>query len=337
MARGERWGVIGPNGAGKTTLVRAILDELPLSHGHTKIGYNVVTGYFQQLPPGHDDQLKVFEYLQTVIRRENPSKPLSEQAARNLAGAFLFTGQDQEKPMGALSGGERGRARLAALLACAKNLLVLDEPTNHLDIPSSERLEQALSPSTKGGTYDGALILISHDRALIDSTCDHLLILDGEGGVTVFHGNYTQLQKRKAEIAKSGGSTAGTWAAAPAKAPNRGGGGGGGGGGSGKSSASHSKAAVAEPVAPAANGSGGSKKKGGGGGAAGSGKFSWMPVDKLEGEISKLQGKLKAADEQLASEEVYRDVKKCNALLDEREKAASELAALEEEWLKRAG
>jgi len=379
IARGERWGVIGPNGAGKTTLVRAILDEMPLSAGHTKIGYSVVPGYFQQLPPGTDDGLRVYEYLQSVIRKENPGKPLSEQAARNLAGAFLFTGDDQNKPMGALSGGERGRARLAALLACAKNLLVLDEPTNHLDIPSSERLEEALATTEEGGTYDGTLILISHDRALIDAVCDHLLILDGEGGVTVFHGNYTEWQKRKAA-----GTTAGSWASTPVTKEVGGasGGGGGGGGGSGggksksgkparaasastpKNAAATASAVVASAVAPAGSGAGlgggaggssgwgsaptgkpkvggggsnGNGSGGGGGGGGKSGKFSWMPVDKLEGEIAKTSTKLKGMDEQLASEEVYRDVKRCNALLNDREKIADELREMEEEWLKRAG
>ncbi|MFN7020310.1 MAG: ABC-F family ATP-binding cassette domain-containing protein [Phycisphaerales bacterium] len=317
IARGERWGVIGPNGAGKTTLVRAILGELPLSAGHTKIGHNVVTGYFQQLPPGADDELRVYEYLQTVIRRENPGKPLSEQAARNLAGAFLFSGSDQEKPMGALSGGERGRARLAALLACAKNLLVLDEPTNHLDIPSSERLEQALSPTDKGGTYDGALILISHDRALIDAVCDHLLILDGSGGVTVFHGNYTDWQRKKAEKAAGIGTPEGWSASSPRKPQD-------------EPPAKPAQAPRADE--PTANGAPSGKRKTSG---SGGGKFSWMPVEKLEAEISKVTDRLKSADEQLASEEVYRDVKRCNALLDEREKIAAELDALEQEWLRR--
>ncbi|MCC6321052.1 MAG: ABC-F family ATP-binding cassette domain-containing protein [Phycisphaerales bacterium] len=322
IARGERWGVIGPNGAGKTTLVRAILDELPLSAGQTKIGYNVVIGYFQQLPPGVDDELRVYEYLQMVIRRENPGKPLSEQAARNLAGAFLFTGEDQEKPMGALSGGERGRARLAALLACAKNLLVLDEPTNHLDIPSSERLEQALAPTSKEGAYDGALVLISHDRALIDATCDHLLILDGTGGVTVFHGNYSAWQRKRAEQASGKAATTG-WTAPPTPT---------------KSEPKGQKAPVAGSGAAVSNGTPtGKKKSGGGGGGGGGGKYSWMPVDKLEAEIGRVTARLKAADDELASEEVYRDAKRCNALLDQREKVAAELESLEAEWLRRAG
>src|ERR1043166_935143 len=118
---------------------------------------------------------------------------LSEQQARNLPASFLFSGGAQLKEMGLLSGGERSRAVLAGLLASAKNVLVLDEPTNHLDIPSAERLEEALAlPGEDGDGFDGTLLLISHDRALIDATCNHLLVLDGRGECEVFHGNYTQ-------------------------------------------------------------------------------------------------------------------------------------------------
>ncbi len=331
--RGERWGVIGPNGAGKTTLVRAVLGEIPLSGGVTKTGFNVVTGYYSQLPPGENDDWKVYEYLQAIIRRELPDKPLSEQAARNLAGAFLFSGGDQEKLLSVMSGGERSRARLAGLLASAKNLLVLDEPTNHLDIPSAERLEEALAPTEKGGTYDGTLILISHDRALIDSTCDHLLILDGKGGTTVFAGNYTDWQRKQRELA-SGAAAATGWKAA---GPSR-------GGRSGKDAQSGRNGQATRkapkqappplPVpaatpAPAAKGSTPKSARKGG-------KHSWMPVDRLEAEVEKATVRLKEMDDDLASEEVYRDVKRFQALLGERETLAAEVASLEEEWLRRA-
>jgi ATP-binding cassette subfamily F protein 3 len=316
IRRGERWGVIGPNGAGKTTLVRAILDELPLSAGHTKIGFNVVPGYFKQLADDEINQdLKVYEYLQLIIRRELPDRPMSEQAARNLAGAFLFSGGDQEKPMKVMSGGERSRARLAGLLASAKNLLVLDEPTNHLDIPSAERLEAALLPTEKGGTYDGTLILISHDRALIDSTCDHLLILDGKGGVTIFHGNYSDWQRKQKEQAGQPTRQTGKWTVAPA---------------SNGQSRNAKPAAVPKSAAPApaAKSEQKSIKKGG--------KFSWMPMERLETEMAKTADRLKAIDDDLAREEVYRDVKKFQGLLKERETVAAELAQYEEEWLRRA-
>ncbi len=333
ISRGERWGVIGPNGAGKTTLVRAILGEIPLSTGQTKTGFNVVTGYYSQLPPGENDEWKVYEYLQAIIRRELPDKPLSEQAARNLAGAFLFSGADQEKQLRVMSGGERSRARLAGLLASAKNLLVLDEPTNHLDIPSAERLEEALAPTEKGGTFDGTLILISHDRALIDSTCDHLLILDGQGGATVFAGNYSDWQRKQREAAGRPAATgwkAGAAAASgrPSSVPPK---------SNGKPTPKPNIAAGAAAPVGAERGQGGAAKAAGPGGRGRKGgKYSWMPIERLEADVERATQKLKSMDDDLAREEVYRDVKRFQALLAEREKMAAELAELEEEWLRRA-
>ena len=118
----------------------------------------------------------------------------SEQQARDLAGAFLFSGDEQEKTLADVSGGERSRAVLAGLVASAHNLLVLDEPSNHLDIPSAERLEQALS--IEGG-YQGTLLLISHDRALLEATCDRLLVFEGPGRVRPFTGRYSDWQRRR--------------------------------------------------------------------------------------------------------------------------------------------
>ena len=192
IGRGERWGIIGPNGSGKTTLVRAMLGEFPLDAGTVRLGSNVIVGHFRQIHDEIDPSIPVYRFLQDAIRRENPELLISEQSARDLAGAFMFSATEQSKEMGVLSGGERARARLAALLASGKNLLSLDEPTNHLDIPSAERLEAALRRPEHGGCYEHTLILVSHDRALIDATCDHLLILDGRGGATTFTGSYSQ-------------------------------------------------------------------------------------------------------------------------------------------------
>lgn len=201
IARGERWGIIGPNGAGKTTLVRAMLGEVPLTSGSVRLGSGVLPGYLRQQSDHTDPDLVVYQFLQQAIRRENPDRLLSEQAARDLAGAFLFSGPEQETRMGDLSGGERTRASLAALLASGKNLLILDEPTNHLDISSCERLEEALSPTSRKGGYDGTLILISHDRTLIDALCDHLVIFEGSGRVAVYPGRYSDWQASRVEPA----------------------------------------------------------------------------------------------------------------------------------------
>lgn len=306
--RGERWAIIGPNGAGKTTLVRAMLGELPLTEGATRIGASVVIGYYAQLPPGQDDELPVWEYLQRQIKRENPSVAgFSEQQARDLAGAFLFSGKDQDKPMGVMSGGERSRARLAALLASAKNLLVLDEPTNHLDIPSAERLEEALRRTEDGEGFGGTLILISHDRALIDATCDHLIVLDGQGGATVFNGNYRDWHARQL----AGGTQKASWSAAP--------------------EAAKPASKPPSPASPSQRRVSGDKKSAG----SGSG-LSWMSQDKLEKEIEKANARLKQADAELSKEEVYRDSERCRRALAARDEAAAECNRLEEEWLRRA-
>ncbi|HMN41551.1 MAG TPA: ABC-F family ATP-binding cassette domain-containing protein [Phycisphaerales bacterium] len=330
IQRGERWAVIGPNGAGKTTLIRCILGQVPMDSGVTKLGSNVVIGYYAQLPPEEDGDLAVYQYLQTIIRRENEKQIYSEQQARDLAGAFLFAGRDQDKQLKVLSGGERSRARLAGLLASAKNLIILDEPTNHLDIPSAERLEQALHVTPEGDGFGGTLLLISHDRALIDATCDHLIIMDGKGNTEVFTGTYTEYHRKKSEQAREQAkldqerarkqAKAGAQVSKPAGAPKQ-----------------QAKAEARQPSA----GNGHSQKKGargggnGGGGGGGRG-LSWMPDDRLEKDIASLSGRLKELDDDLAKEEVYRDAALFKKTLQERDTAQADLERHEAEWLRRA-
>ncbi|MEL7473057.1 MAG: ABC-F family ATP-binding cassette domain-containing protein, partial [Planctomycetota bacterium] len=209
IGRGERWGVIGPNGAGKTTLVRCLLGEQQPTDGKITLGSSVAIGHFSQRDDWIDPDKTLYRFIQKMVKDETQGETeLSEQESRTLAGAFLFSGEEQEKEMGVLSGGERARARLAALLACRKNVLVLDEPTNHLDIPAAERLETALGladpehPGKRKGAFDGTLILISHDRALIDATCDRLIVLDGSGGADVFLGSYSEWRAREDKRAR---------------------------------------------------------------------------------------------------------------------------------------
>jgi ATP-binding cassette subfamily F protein 3 len=327
ISRGEHWAIIGPNGAGKSTLIKAILGQIPLDAGKTVIGASVFPGYYAQMPPEEDGDLKVYEYLQKIIKRENPASTFSEQAARDLAGIFLFSGEDQEKPIGVMSGGERSRARIAGLLASAKNLLIMDEPTNHLDIPSAERLEQALMPNEENGGFTGTLLLISHDRAIIDATCHHLIVLDGHGNATVFHGTYSewhakqqslaQQKKREDEEAakRKTAQQEKAKAAAQAKAEAK----------------AEAKPAPSAPVSkPSTNGaaSSGSKLK--------KSAYSWMAQERLEAEIATVSARVKETGDLLAQEEVYRDAKRFQALLKEQETQSAELAKLEEEWLRRA-
>jgi len=193
LTRGDRLGIIGPNGAGKTTLVNCLLGHVKPDSGSVRVGSRLSIGYYRQIPHDLDPTMEVWRYLQSVIVSLDGQARASEQQARDLAGAFLFSGGEQDKILGDLSGGERARAVLAGLMAGAHNLLVLDEPSNHLDIPSAERLEEAVSSA---GGYQGTLLLVTHDRALIDATCNELLVLDGAGGASQFHGGYSQWVER---------------------------------------------------------------------------------------------------------------------------------------------
>lgn len=185
VQRGERIGIIGPNGSGKTTLVRCMLGEIEPSGGQIRNGTRLKIGWYRQEQDQLDKGMEVWVWLRNALSKMRDGGHVSEQEARDLAGAFLFSGKVQEQMIASLSGGERSRLILASLVGGAHNVLVLDEPTNHLDLPSAEQVEAALGRS---GPWDGTLLLISHDRALLEATCDRLVILDGKGGAIVHEG-----------------------------------------------------------------------------------------------------------------------------------------------------
>jgi len=314
IGRGERWGIIGPNGAGKSTLVRCLLGETQVDAGIVRIGSSVKVGHYKQTHEHVPVDVTVCRYLQGVILKEAPQAAMSEQAARNLAGAFLFSGEDQEKDMGMLSGGERSRAVLAGLLASAKNLLILDEPTNHLDISSAERLEDALAMPDEDNEdgYTGTLILISHDRALIDATCDNLIVLDGKGNHEIFAGGYTEwhekeLERKKREARKESEEKEKREAAerqrkAQAEAKAR----------------QNQPAPKAKAAVPSNN------------------ALARLKTEQLEQKIEKLQTRLKQIDLELGNPDVWRDARKSSSLSEERTRVQQELEPLEFEWARRA-
>lgn len=153
VERGEKVAFVGRNGEGKTTMARVILGELQPTKGAVKIGHNVEIGYFAQDQESVlDPNLTVFETVDCVAVGSIRTK------IRDLLGAFLFRGEDVDKPVRVLSGGERNRLAMVKLMLHPYNLLILDEPTNHLDIQAKDILKQALQ------RYDGTLILVSHDR-----------------------------------------------------------------------------------------------------------------------------------------------------------------------------
>ena len=187
IKRGERVFLIGPNGCGKTTLLRLLLGQLAPSEGLVRLGTGVELGYYEQSQQSLHDGKTVMD----EIWDEHPQ--MTQTQVRNALAVFLFTGEDVFKGVGTLSGGERARVLLLKLMLSKANLLLLDEPTNHLDITSREALEEALSG------YDGTLLVVSHDRYLINKLADKVVLLTPQGTRT-YPGNYdSYLEARQKE------------------------------------------------------------------------------------------------------------------------------------------
>jgi ATP-binding cassette subfamily F protein 3 len=192
LTSADRVAVIGANGNGKTTLVRLLAGELETLSGERIEARDIVIGYFAQ----HQVELLRAEetplaMLQRLFRRER------EQALRDFLGRFGFTGERAERPIGPLSGGEKSRLALAALVKRRPNLLLLDEPTNHLDLEMRRSLAMALQ------SYSGALVIVSHDRSLLASCADRILVV-ADGRVQEFDGDlddYRQLRMKEGRAA----------------------------------------------------------------------------------------------------------------------------------------
>ncbi len=215
LERGEHVTLVGPNGSGKTTLIETIAGRRGLAAGKLSTGHNVRVGYLSQHaeelgaggPPG-----------QSVLDATQRATGLSPNRARSLLGRFLFSGEEAEKPLAGLSGGERRRLSLAVLVgadAKAPNVLILDEPTNHLDLESREALEDALR------SFKGAILLVSHDRALLDAVGTRTVAVEDRGLRSYLGGwpEYARIRdERRAGTAPEPGVTATSGANAPSAA-----------------------------------------------------------------------------------------------------------------------
>src|SRR4051795_391132 len=202
VERGEHVTVVGPNGAGKTTLIAILAGKRELEKGKLRRGHNVVVGYLSQHAEELGDRGSVLEVAQRATG-------LTPNKARALLGRFLFSGEDAEKPLTGLSGGERRRLSLAVLYASGANVLILDEPTNHLDVESREALEDAL----RG--FEGSLLLVSHDRALLDAVGTRTVAVE-DGTLRSYEGGWAEYVRAREERRQA--AAAAKQAPAPVKA-----------------------------------------------------------------------------------------------------------------------
>jgi ATP-binding cassette subfamily F protein 3 len=293
VERGQRIAVIGANGAGKTTLLKIMAGELTPDSGSVKLGHNVVMGYYAQ---HHADTL---EKRNTIIEEVRPlaaDKP--ESFVRGVLGAFLFSGDDVEKPIGVLSGGERARVALAKLLLRPSNFLLMDEPTNHLDLDSTEMLIDALSK------YGGTLLFVSHNRAFVNRLASQVWdVVDGK--VMPHTGNldeylYHQEQLRlAAEAAGESEKGKGSEKAAPAgmteKDRKR-----------MEAEARQRRSVVEGPI----------KKE----------------IARIEERIAKLEAEQKEREAQLADPALYNDFARAKPLMDTHRAGKEELETLYMQW-----
>jgi ATP-binding cassette subfamily F protein 3 len=185
LERGEHISLVGPNGSGKTTLIDALAGRRELDGGRVRIGHNVTLGYLSQHAGELGDRGTALEAAQRATG-------LTPGKARALLGRFLFSGEEAEKPLDGVSGGERRRLSLAILVASGANVLILDEPTNHLDLDAREALEDALA------AFQGAVLLVSHDRALLDAVGRRTVAFE-DGRLRSYDGGWAEYARTREE------------------------------------------------------------------------------------------------------------------------------------------
>ena len=208
LERGEHVSLVGANGAGKTTLIETLAGRRELEHGKLSTGHNVVLGFLSQ----HAEELSASGTARTVLEAAQHATGLTPGKARALLGRFLFSGEEAEKPLDGLSGGERRRLSVAVLVQSGANVLILDEPTNHLDLESREALEAALN------AFTGSLLLVSHDRALLDAVGTRTIALE-DHGLHSYAGGWPEYVRVREERARTPAPERGKPQPATGKAP----------------------------------------------------------------------------------------------------------------------
>ena len=221
--RRDRVGIVGPNGAGKSTMLKALQDQLPLETGEIEIGETVCFGHYEQTGMEWPSNMRVLDVVREAVATSpngGRSADADERAASGLLGQFLFPPPRWGERIGKLSGGERRRLQLLTVLAKQPNFLLLDEPTNDLDLDSIQVVEDFLLES-----YNGVLVVVSHDRYFLDKVCDHHFVLsgDGTGELVDWQGTFSEYltyRDAKAAIEAEAAAAPPKEAAAPSPPPS---------------------------------------------------------------------------------------------------------------------
>lgn len=307
LKRGEKLGILGGNGLGKSTFLKTIVGKIPALSGEYRFGTNVQIGYF-------DQQMAMYTSNKTVLDDFWDEYPnLTETEARNALGAFLFSGEDVFKNVNMLSGGEKVRLALCKILKTRPNVLVLDEPTNHMDIVGKETLESMLKD------YKGTLIFVSHDRYFVKKVATQLLVFE-DGTTNLYQFGYEQYQEKlDREASESKNVYRGNAIFGGAISQN-------GGSQTGSdANLSTSQTAAAGNVGESTNAN--SAAQAGGMAVSSTGKAYYNPGK----ERSKIQKKVKKAEEDLAVKEAKLDELKAELMKPEYQSSYSKLTEIQNE------